>query len=583
MSETFKIGILFYVVNNTGSVIIEIEEQLSRLQQKSKQVSEAWSEVFNLRKAGIVTAGAELLKLGANLEQTRMNFEVLLGSKHQGDAMVQAINSLANAIPYMNQQLLESAKTMLSLGVVQDKVLPYMRMLGDVAMGDATRFESLTLAFSQTMRAGRLMGQDLLQMINAGFNPLGIISEKTGKSIGALKKEMEAGKLSSEMVADAFRSATSEGGKFYQMSERMSQTAAGKWSIAMGKLQGSTAQAMERMMPAVGGMVDVFIKGIDAVSRFSEKHKELTSAVLGAAVSMAGLYAGYKVYKEVQESVLWVRTAILSASAAQKGFNLSVLANPYVAAGVALAGLTYGIYKYIDGVKMATDKAYAFNDVNKEAFSRAKDRYVNYTFLLNSLKDATITEERRIEIAAELNREYKDLVGHVEVAKLGEQEINALRDRGVEKIMQQARAEVLRERIKSEMADVVEAQMELQELAISEGFDYNKFLEYAQKYGANAAIQSFGKKGWASTKGDFGFLDNLTAIKNVNEINQSQTMIASYEQILRDNEKSSNKTTINQGNIIVHGNADKKAVSDIQASQQKQMNNFLNYYFNVKH
>lgn len=51
------------------------------------------------------------------------------------------------------------------------------------------------------------MGQDLNQMINAGFNPLQVISEKTGKSIAVLKKEMEQGAISSEMVADAFAAA----------------------------------------------------------------------------------------------------------------------------------------------------------------------------------------------------------------------------------------------------------------------------------------------------------------------------------------------------------------------------------------
>ena len=56
-------------------------------------------------------------------------------------------------------------------------------------MGNNEKFSSMTLAFAQMSAAGRLMGQDLNQMINAGFNPLQVISEKTGKSIAVLKKE----------------------------------------------------------------------------------------------------------------------------------------------------------------------------------------------------------------------------------------------------------------------------------------------------------------------------------------------------------------------------------------------------------
>lgn len=41
-----------------------------------------------------------------------------------------------------------------------------MKMLGNVAMGDKEKLSSLTLAFSQISAAGKLQGQDLLQLIN---------------------------------------------------------------------------------------------------------------------------------------------------------------------------------------------------------------------------------------------------------------------------------------------------------------------------------------------------------------------------------------------------------------------------------
>lgn len=98
--------------------------------------------------------------------------------------------------------------------------MPNIKALGDIAMGDRNKLNSLTLAFSQMTASGRLMGQDLLQMINAGFNPLSEISRKTGKSIGVLKEEMEKGKISAEMVTQAFYSATQAGGQFHGMTER---------------------------------------------------------------------------------------------------------------------------------------------------------------------------------------------------------------------------------------------------------------------------------------------------------------------------------------------------------------------------
>jgi tape measure domain-containing protein len=88
--------------------------------------------------------------------------------------------------------------------------------------------KSLALAFSQATASGKLMGQDLNQMINAGFNPLEVISRKTGKSIDQLKEEMEAGGISAKELGEAFQMATQEGERFYKGAERAGSTTAGR-------------------------------------------------------------------------------------------------------------------------------------------------------------------------------------------------------------------------------------------------------------------------------------------------------------------------------------------------------------------
>ena len=77
-------------------------------------------------------------------------------------------------------------------------------------MGNAERFQRLALAFSQVSAAGKLQGQDLLQMVNAGFNPLQEISKKTGESMLELKERMSDGRISLKEVEEAMKSATSE-------------------------------------------------------------------------------------------------------------------------------------------------------------------------------------------------------------------------------------------------------------------------------------------------------------------------------------------------------------------------------------
>ena len=75
-------------------------------------------------------------------------------------------------------------------------------------------------------------------MINAGFNPLEVISRKTGESIAQLKERMSAGGISAEELAEAFQTATQEGERFYQGAERAGATTAGRLEQIRDKIEG---------------------------------------------------------------------------------------------------------------------------------------------------------------------------------------------------------------------------------------------------------------------------------------------------------------------------------------------------------
>lgn len=172
----------------------------------------------------LLSAGKQAVSLAADLQQTKVGFEVMLGSAEKATEMIGNIRAMSKVTPFETSHLLKASETLLGFGVAGERIMPTLKMLGDVARGDSERLRAVSLAFAQIQAAGRLMGQDLLQLVNAGFNPLQQISQETGKSLAVLKKEMEAGAISADMVSDAFKRATSEGGPFYKMMERMSKT-----------------------------------------------------------------------------------------------------------------------------------------------------------------------------------------------------------------------------------------------------------------------------------------------------------------------------------------------------------------------
>ncbi|TXI01561.1 MAG: hypothetical protein E6Q76_16895, partial [Rhizobium sp.] len=170
------------------------------------------------------------VKLAADAEQMQVAFETMLGSAEQAKAMLSDLRQYAMKSPFSQVATVESAQLLLNYGVAADQIMPTMRMLGDIAAGDQNKMRGLSVAFGQMSATGRLMGQDLNQMINAGFNPLQEISKRTGESMGALKARMEAGGVSVEEVRQAMVDATSAGGRFFGMTDRQSATLTGRFS-----------------------------------------------------------------------------------------------------------------------------------------------------------------------------------------------------------------------------------------------------------------------------------------------------------------------------------------------------------------
>lgn len=171
---------------------------------------------------------------------------------------------------------------MLGFNIELEKVMPMLKSIGDISMGNRERFNSLTLAFSQMSATGKLMGQDLLQMINAGFNPLTEISAKTGKAMSTLKEEMSAGSVSAKMVEDAFKSATAEGGRFHGMLGRQSKTLRG----SLSNLQGAFTDMLNDFGKSSEGII---AGGVNAAYEMVKNYRETAEALL-ALIATAGVY-----------------------------------------------------------------------------------------------------------------------------------------------------------------------------------------------------------------------------------------------------------------------------------------------------
>lgn len=229
--------------------------------------------------SGLYQFGEAAIEARSRIEELEVSFSTLLGSQAQANALLQEIREYGTVTPYDTEGLAQAARLMLSYGMATNKVMPTLRMLGDISMGDKEKLQSLTLAFSQMSASGRVCKQDLNQMVNAGFNPLQIIAEQTGKSLGELNDEVSAGKISVNQIEQAFIDATSEGGKFHGMVDNMSNTLSGKIAQMSDGWDNLKASIGGLSSPAVLKAIEIATKTIDGLTEAIEKLKEAAGDV----------------------------------------------------------------------------------------------------------------------------------------------------------------------------------------------------------------------------------------------------------------------------------------------------------------
>jgi tape measure domain-containing protein len=259
--------------------------------------------------SGIVNLTKESISLAMGFETAKISWGVLLGDMGEGEKMFSKIQALAAKTPLSFESVEQGARTLKQFGLATADILPTIKMLGDVSAGNADKLRGLSVVYGQIMSTGRLMGQDLLQLINQGFNPLTIISKKTGESMAELKKRMEQGGISAQEVADAFKSATSEGGLFYGMMDKTALTASGQLSTAMDNIKMQMAAFGDSLLTVINPALKSFNEHMDEIA----KRKTLGDAFeKGSALGVEGLRDAIKTLEAEMKRLGYTGEASLS-------------------------------------------------------------------------------------------------------------------------------------------------------------------------------------------------------------------------------------------------------------------------------
>lgn len=382
------------------------EAELKKIPTIQKQVSDGMKTLGKL-SMGYLTIDAankfiaKSIEVRKELEMTQIQFEGLFGAQAGGELLGGLKNISLDSGVYKLGGLAQAVETLNVYGEKTEEILPMIREFGDVAMGNESKLNALATAFGRLNTQGNLNNLTLRTMIRAGFNPLAEMARTTGKSMQQLNAEMKAGLITTQMVKDALKSATSEGGKYHNMTERLSDSIAGEQQRLTSMISGVYAKWGEEHEDLIKG-------GYRLAQKFVENYDTIGKAI-------AVLIATYGTYRAALITVSAVEAAtnahyvtkirlLRMAAAAQAALNGVMMMNPYVLAATALGGLIAATVAFSKETKVAeaeSERVKSRMQEQEEAQRNLKDEIKKNTDAVN---DGTKSEGERQEALNELKR-----------------------------------------------------------------------------------------------------------------------------------------------------------------------------------
>ena len=345
-----------------------------------------------LRTIGTLTGGAfsvyglrrflsTLIEVTGQFEVQKMALRTMLQDIDAADKIFQDLYRFSSNSTYRFSELAKYSKQLAAFNIGKDSLLETTKMLGDVASGVGVSMDRIILAYGHVKSSGFLRGIQLRSFAQNGVPVLDELAkmfselEDRAVSLGEVFDKMTKREIPFEMVEEAFKRMTSEGGKFYQMQEVLAKTLAGQINILKGR--------WENLMYAIGEANDGILKKlVSSVSNLISSSEEFGKFL----VQLISTFGAYKVAQYV---IIGLTDKMAFANLRLvKTFHALHLSNPYVAIAAAVAALTFVIIRHNKELSASEKITKALEDTTKKYDQALASEIRELDLLYGALKSA---------------------------------------------------------------------------------------------------------------------------------------------------------------------------------------------------
>jgi tape measure domain-containing protein len=282
------------VLNNFGKNVKDVSQQ-----------TRAGAIALAALGTATVVLGKQFVDAAGYVEVQRTAMRTLIGDVELAEKTYKDLVTMAAKTPFEIPQILEQSKRLLAMGVDAKDLTKTFGMLGDVASGvGMEKLPQLVLAFGQISSKGRLMGTELRQLTEAGFN----LADAMGISNERLDQLVTDKAVKFEDVRKAFEKVTGEGGRFYGLMDKLALTTPGKLSNLNDGIFKLKAALGDALLPAVNQTLDRIIPLTQTFADFASKNPKVVIAIMGIATALGAIGAGFLIFLPIIKGVMGIFT-----------------------------------------------------------------------------------------------------------------------------------------------------------------------------------------------------------------------------------------------------------------------------------
>lgn len=277
------------LVVRIGADTRDLNKSLGKVQRNMRSMSSNFERLGQSMTRSltlpIAAFGAAAVKSAADLETLETSFVSLTGGAQEAAMMMKQLNEFTAQTPFQIDAVAKAARQLIASGTEVSQVNTQLQFLGDIAATSGSSIDEIAAIFAKVNAKGKVELENLNQLAERGIPIFKALSDATG----LLPSELGAGAVTVEEFNNALQGFAENGGFAAGAMERLSETAAGRFSTALDNVKLALANVGEQILPLVNEGLQKFTVLMQGFARLSPTTLALAGSIAAVAAATGPL------------------------------------------------------------------------------------------------------------------------------------------------------------------------------------------------------------------------------------------------------------------------------------------------------